>query len=119
MQARCRSGSRGPEESGAQWPTPYMQNLKKARKHCNSAPGKPAEQSSHAGTLKECNPDRVVLKKVVLSGYPVRVHKGKAVVRWMFHTAEDVRWFRPLQLWTRRGRHGHIQVSLCFQLETC
>ena len=77
----------------------------------SEAPGEPTKYFFPAGTLKECNPDRVVLKKVVLSGYPVRVHKGKAVVRWMFHSADDVRWFRPLQLWTRRGRHGHIQVS--------
>ena len=65
-----------------------------------------------AGSLQSCNPNRVVLKKITLSGYPVRVHKLKAVVRWMFHAAEDVRWFRPLGLWTKRGRHGHIRVCL-------
>ena len=62
--------------------------------------------------MRSCDPNRVVLKKVVLSGYPVRVHKLRGVVRWMFHTAEDVRWCRPLGLWTKRGRHGHIKVRL-------
>ena len=52
----------------------------------------------------------MVLKKVVLSGYPVRVHKLKAVVRWMFYTPEDIRWFRPLELWTKHGRRGRIKV---------
>ena len=61
------------------------------------------------GALKDCNPDRVVLKKIVLSGYPVKAHKGKAVVRWMFHTPEDVRWFRPVELWTKQGRRGRIR----------
>lgn len=61
------------------------------------------------GSLRDCNPDRVVLKKIVLSGYPVRAHKSKAVVRWMFHTPEDVRWFRPVELWTKQGRRGRIR----------
>ena len=65
----------------------------------------------HAGTLRSCDPDRVVLKKIVLSGYPVRVHKNKAVVRWMFHNPEDVRWFKPLELWTKYGRRGQIKVA--------
>ena len=36
--------------------------------------------TDHAGSLRACDPDRVVLKKLVLSGYPVRMHKGKAAV---------------------------------------
>ncbi len=68
------------------------------------------DPNPHAGSLRSCNPDRVVLKRVVLSGYPVRVHKKKAVVRWMFHNPEDVRWFRPLELWTKHGLRGRITV---------
>jgi pre-rRNA-processing protein TSR1 len=43
------------------------------------------------------------------------VHKTKAVVRFMFHTPEDVRWFRPVEVWTKAGRRGRIRepVSLC------
>ena len=66
---------------------------------------------SGAGALRSCDPDRLVLKKVVLSGYPVKVHKSKAVVRWMFHSPEDIRWFRPLELWTKHGRRGRIKVG--------
>ena len=51
-----------------------------------------------------------MLKKVVLSGYPVKVQKKKAVVRWMFHSPEDIRWFRPVDLWTKHGRRGQITV---------
>ena len=66
--------------------------------------------SHSAGALRSTDPDRVVLKKLVLTGFPVKVHKYKAVVRWMFHSPEDVRWFRPLDLFTKYGRRGRIKV---------
>ena len=61
------------------------------------------------GGVRGADPDRVILKKVVLSGYPVKVHKRKAVVRWMFHDPADVRWFRPVELWSKGGRRGRIR----------
>ena len=67
-----------------------------------------------AGALRSCDPDRLVIKKVVLSGYPVKVHKKKAFVRWMFFGPEDVRWFRPVELWTKHGRRGRIKA--CTQI---
>ncbi|CAL8469855.1 g9397 [Coccomyxa elongata] len=65
-----------------------------------------------SGTLRGCDPDRLVIKKVVLSGYPVKVHKKKAFVRWMFFGPEDVRWFRPVELWTKHGRRGRIKEPM-------
>lgn len=66
----------------------------------------------HTGSLRSCSPDRIILKKIVLSGYPVKVHKHKAIVKYMFHNPEDVRWFRALELWTKYGRRGRIRVRL-------
>lgn len=64
------------------------------------------------GSLKGCNPDRIILKKIVLTGYPVRVHKRKCTVKYMFHDADDIRWFRPVELYTRAGRRGRITEPL-------
>lgn len=69
----------------------------------------------HTGSLRSCNPDRIILKKIVLSGYPVKVHKHKAIVKYMFHNPDDVRWFRALELWTKYGRRGRIRVRECMQ----
>ncbi|XP_022850646.1 pre-rRNA-processing protein TSR1 homolog [Olea europaea var. sylvestris] len=58
------------------------------------------------GSLKSIDPDRIILKKIILSGYPERVSKKKATVRYMFHNPEDVRWFKPIEVWTKCGRCG-------------
>eukprot|EP00250_Pteridium_aquilinum_P012088 c20503_g1_i1 orf=59-2500(+) len=62
-----------------------------------------------SGSLKSVDSDRIILKKIVLSGYPLRVQKQRAVVRFMFHNPEDVRWFKPLELTTKYGRRGRIK----------
>ena len=61
-----------------------------------------------SGTLQSCNPNKIILKRSVLTGFPITVSKRNAVVRHMFYNANDVRWFKPVELWTKSGRHGHI-----------
>ncbi|CAM9851335.1 unnamed protein product, partial [Choristocarpus tenellus] len=61
------------------------------------------------GTLLGVDPDRIVLKKIVLTGYPIRVRKRKAVIKYMFNGPEDVRWFKPAELTTKYGLTGHIK----------
>ncbi|BAF28091.1 uncharacterized protein [Oryza sativa Japonica Group] len=64
------------------------------------------------GSLKSVDPDRIILKKIVLTGYPQRVSKLKAVVRYMFYNPEDVKWFKPVELWTKHGRRGRIKETV-------
>ncbi|CAI9117068.1 OLC1v1018393C2 [Oldenlandia corymbosa var. corymbosa] len=61
------------------------------------------------GSLKSVDPDRIILKKIILTGYPQRVSKVKATVRYMFHNPEDVRWFKPVEVWTKCGRRGRVK----------
>ncbi|XP_071697374.1 uncharacterized protein [Rutidosis leptorrhynchoides] len=61
------------------------------------------------GSLNSINPDKIILKRIILTGYPQRVSKSKAAVRYMFHNPEDVRWFKPVEVWTKLGRRGRIK----------
>ncbi|KMT17059.1 hypothetical protein BVRB_2g041210 isoform A [Beta vulgaris subsp. vulgaris] len=60
------------------------------------------------GSLLSVDPDRIMLKKIILTGYPQRVSKVRATVRYMFHNPEDVKWFKPVEVWTKCGRRGRI-----------
>lgn len=65
------------------------------------------------GTLIDISdPQRIILKRVTLTGSPFRIHKRSAVVRFMFPTPTDVNWFKPVELITRGGARGHIKESL-------
>ncbi|KAL0002143.1 hypothetical protein SO802_015924 [Lithocarpus litseifolius] len=74
-----------------------------------SAEGGTAPSVAAVGSLKSVDPDRIILKKIILTGYPQRVSKLKAAVRYMFHNPEDVRWFKPVEVWTKCGRRGRIK----------
>jgi len=61
------------------------------------------------GALHSVDPDRIILKKIILTGLPVRVRKRYAVVKHLFYDPQDVRWFKPAELYTKRGLRGHIR----------
>ncbi|QRW00782.1 40S ribosome biogenesis protein Tsr1 and BMS1 C-terminal [Ceratobasidium sp. AG-Ba] len=64
------------------------------------------------GTFLNTDAQRIIAKRVILTGHPFKVHKKTATIRYMFFNPEDVRYFAPIQLHTKHGRTGHIRESL-------
>ena len=56
-----------------------------------------------SGTVLMPDPLKVILKRIILTGYPLKVHKTKATVRWMFFDPKDIKYFRPVELYTQHG----------------
>ena len=65
-----------------------------------------------SGTVIESDAKKIVLKRIILTGYPLKIKKKKAVVRYMFFNPNDVNYFKPIQLNTKHGLRGHITESL-------
>lgn len=64
------------------------------------------------GSVLTADADRIVVKRIVLTGFPVRAHKRTATVKYMFYNPDDVRWFKPAGLMTKHGLNGHIIESV-------
>ncbi|KAF9167328.1 hypothetical protein DFQ26_004969 [Actinomortierella ambigua] len=64
------------------------------------------------GSLADADPKRIVAKRIILTGHPFKVHKRTATIRYMFHNADDVWYYKSVELRTKLGRTGHIKESL-------
>ena len=45
----------------------------------------------------------MILKRIVLTGYPFKINKRKAVIRLMFYNPDDIKYFKPVELATKLG----------------
>lgn len=64
------------------------------------------------GSFEEVDPDRLLIKKVLLTGYPAKCKNNKAIVRLMFFSPLDVKWFSSVELSTKQGLVGNIKCSV-------
>ena len=65
-----------------------------------------------SGNVVQPSPTRLILKRIVLTGYPLKIHKKRSVVRYMFFNSKDVKYFKPVEVYTKFGLRGHIKESL-------
>jgi pre-rRNA-processing protein TSR1 len=64
------------------------------------------------GTSLPPSTNRIIAKRIILTGHPFKMHKRVVTVRYMFFNREDVLWFKALKVWTKRGRTGFIKEAL-------
>eukprot|EP00998_Keelungia_sp_KM082_P002450 NODE_129_length_2556_cov_58.613833_g125_i0.p1 GENE.NODE_129_length_2556_cov_58.613833_g125_i0~~NODE_129_length_2556_cov_58.613833_g125_i0.p1 ORF type:complete len:834 (+),score=224.09 NODE_129_length_2556_cov_58.613833_g125_i0:376-2502(+) len=64
------------------------------------------------GSVIDCEPNRMTLKRVVITGYPYKIHKRQAVIKFMFYNADDVKYFKPVHVYTKYGHQGHIKEAI-------
>lgn len=60
------------------------------------------------GVAMPPNPLKVILKRIILTAYPLKCHKKKCVARYMFFDPKDIKYFRPVEIYTRHG----LKVSI-------
>ena len=78
------------------------------------------------GYLLSVDPDRMVIKRIVLSGHPFKIFTKMAVLHYMFFSREDVLRFKPVKLRTKAagdikeplGTHGHMKCSFDGKLKS-
>lgn len=58
------------------------------------------------------DPTRIISKRIVLTGHPLKIHKKTATIRYMFFDRDDVEYFKTVELHTKYGRIGHISEAL-------
>eukprot|EP01132_Coremiostelium_polycephalum_P009615 gene9615-11782_t len=74
---------------------------------------KDCSQLIATGYLASVNPDRIICKRIIFTGYIAKsISKKFVTVRDMFYFTEDINWFKKIELHTKLGRVGHIKDSL-------
>ena len=74
----------------------------------NSIKSESVDIVAATGTVMPPNPLKVILKRIILTGYPLKCHKKKCVARYMFFEPKDIKYFKPVEIYTRNG----LKVSL-------
>lgn len=76
-------------------------------------PTEPVFQDAVAtGIALTPDPLRVILKRIILTGYPLRCHKKRATIRYMFFDPKDIKYFKPVELYTKNGLRVSCLVDI-------
>ena len=52
------------------------------------------------GVTMNPDPMKIILKRIILTGYPLKCHKKRATVRYMFFNPDDIKYFKPVEVYT-------------------
>ena len=63
------------------------------------------------GTLYRVQPQRVICKRIVLSGHPYKINKRSAVIRYMFFNRGEMPWGYFEELMVKGGSGTHKRSS--------
>ncbi|KAM9982454.1 hypothetical protein ACTFIZ_006995 [Dictyostelium cf. discoideum] len=75
--------------------------------------GKDCNELVATGYLSSVNPDRIICKRIILTGVIAKsISKKFVTVKDMFYYPEDINWFKKVELYTKMGRVGHIKEPL-------
>lgn len=64
------------------------------------------------GSFLNAEHQRVLAKRAILTGHPLKIHKNVVTIRYMFFNPEDIQFFKAVPLFTKSGRSGFIKDSL-------
>lgn len=53
-----------------------------------------------SGLVLPVDPMKIILKRIILTGYPLKVHKKRSTIRYMFFDPKDIKYFKPVELYT-------------------
>eukprot|EP01083_Nonionella_stella_P025126 69208_1 len=61
------------------------------------------------GNLLKVDAHRLLIQRKILTGNAIRVQRRRAVIRYMFWNSDDVKYFKPIDVWTKHGLKGRIE----------
>merc|ERR1712228_872904 len=64
------------------------------------------------GSVLNVDAHRLLIERKVLTGSAIRVQRRRAVIRYMFWNSDDVKYFKPIDLWTKHGLKGKIEEAI-------
>lgn len=110
---------RAPTAAAAAAAEDAIEDLAQSLRQISASSQQKQQQQQHTqlemlatGTTLPPSTQRIIAKRIILTGHPYKIHKRVVTVRYMFFHHEDVAYFRALQLWTKRGRSGFIKDTL-------
>lgn len=72
-----------------------------------------SRDNTHTGAAVQIlRKDPIIIRTVVFRGIPAKIHKRSCIVAKMFHTREEVKYFRDIKLYSSKKKEGHIKKPL-------